>query len=86
MATVTQLLDALATHRLSLDDVAAEFRRRTWPARVRATDAQAFGVEDEDAPDPDSWAAVEADSRLTAEQYVILAVARKESLIANRNA
>lgn len=75
MATrsVAELLDALAAGRVDAATVAADFRTRTWPARRRATEAQAWGVEDEPAPAPNSWELVESDSRLTTQQYLVLA-------------
>lgn len=75
MATVQDLLDDLVAGRRTLDAVAQEFADRDWPKPKRASDAQAWGVEDDDAPDPDSWAAVNACSALTAEQYATLAAA-----------
>lgn len=73
--TVQDLLDDLLAGRLSLDDVAQEFAKRDWPSPSQVTDAQAWGVTDDDAPDPDSWAAVNACSRLSPEQYATLAAA-----------
>lgn len=72
MATVTEMLDRLASGRATLDEVAADFATRTWPKRAPITDAQAHGVHDIDPPDPNSWAAVSTDSRLTPQEYETL--------------
>lgn len=80
MATVTALLDQLAAGELTVDEVAADFRTRTWPAVDRATwDEAQLGVE-ADAPGPDSWDAVNADFRVTPETYTRLAAAYQEAL------
>lgn len=73
MATVRQQLDALAGDGSRLDAVARDFAARSWPGREKATDAQAWGVVDDDAPGDNDWALVEQDSRLTAAQYRVLA-------------
>lgn len=75
--TVTQLLDLLAADQMTVTQVAEEFRNRKWREPKRATDAQAWGAADDDAPDPDSWDAVNADSRLTPDEYVQLSQAYK---------
>ena len=75
MATVKELLDGLVGGTVTLEQVAEDFAGRTWPAQKRPTDGQAWGVLDDDAPDPDSWDAVNACSALTAEQYNTLAAA-----------
>ncbi|MEV4511369.1 hypothetical protein AB0K00_20630 [Dactylosporangium sp. NPDC049525] len=67
-----ELLDDLAAGRLTLAQVAADFRTRTWPPRRQATEAQMWGVHDADLPEDDSWQLVETDSRLTAAQYAVL--------------
>lgn len=72
MATVSDLLDKLADGKMTVDQVAKDFASRKWPAHKRATDAQAHGVEDEDPVDPNSWDAVNADSRLSSDQYAKL--------------
>jgi len=72
MATVKALLDRLAAGGMTAAQVAADFRGRSWPARPQASDAQAFGVADGDPPGDDSWALVEADSRLSPAQYAVL--------------
>jgi hypothetical protein len=75
MATVQEQLDRLVAGDLSLEQVAADFAARTWPQRKQATEAQAWGVTDDDAPDPNSWAAVDACWALTPAQYATLAAA-----------
>lgn len=75
MASVQDLLDSLVAGRLTIDEVAAAFAQRTWPAPAEVSDAQAWGEADDDDPDPDSWAAVNACSALTSEQYATLAAA-----------
>lgn len=73
MATVRQLLDRLAAGQVTTEEVAADFRRRSWPSRRPATDAQRWGVADDEPDDgDDSWSLVETDSRLTAAQYAAL--------------
>lgn len=72
MATVTDLLDKLAAGKMTVDEVAKNFATRDWPDRKPATDGQAWGHDDVDEPDPDSWDAVNADSRLTSDQYAQL--------------
>jgi hypothetical protein len=79
MATVRQQLDALAADGSKLDAVVADFAGRSWPARKRSTDAQAWGVEDDDVPGDNDWALVEQDSRLTGAQYRVLAEAYRRS-------
>lgn len=81
MATVTELLDDLAEGRASLDETAQLFRTRKWPKPAGdPSHAQAWGEADDDSPSPDSWAAVDADSRLTADQYEVLAEAYEDAL------
>jgi hypothetical protein len=77
MATVGEMLDRLDAGELTLDEVAADFRGRRWQPEPAATDAQVWGVADDDEPSGDSWAVVNADSRLTPEQYQTLASARQ---------
>lgn len=77
--TVTDLLDQMAAGQLTVKQVADEFRNRKWRAPKTATDAQAWGAADEDPPDPDSWDAVNADSRLTPDQYTLLSQAYKQA-------
>lgn len=79
MATVAELLDRLASGAATLDQVAADFAVRSWPAHKPATDEQAWGLADDEAPDPNSWDAVNADSRLTPEQYQVLARAKSRA-------
>lgn len=80
MATVSELLDDLVAGRTSLDEVADDFRQRTWPKPAPATVAQQWGVTDDDSPDPDSWKAVDANSALTSTQYEALAEAYNQAL------
>lgn len=75
MASVQDMLDGLVSGRLTVDVVAADFAHRTWPKPAPVSAAQAWGEADDDAPDPDSWAAVNACSGLTSEQYATLAAA-----------
>lgn len=82
MRTVTELLDALADGRMTVEAVAADFAGRAWPKRRPATEAQVYGVADDAEPDPDSWDAVNADSRLTAAQYATLSKAYQNALTA----
>lgn len=75
MATVKELLDQLVDDKISLDVVAADFAKRSWPKPKPTTDAQAWGVADDNDPDPNSWAAVDACWALTSAQYATLAEA-----------
>lgn len=86
MATVDELLDQLAAGKTTLAEVAADFARRAWPTPPAAGDskARAWGVADDDAPAPDSFAAVSTDPRLTAEQYATLAKAYQAAIAARR--
>lgn len=72
MATVTEMLDRLASGRATLDEVASDFATRSWPKRQPLTDAQRHGVHDVEPPDENSFAAVHADSRLTPQEYKAL--------------
>lgn len=72
MATVKELLDQLASKKLTVSQVAADFRARTWPPRPEPSAAAAWGVEDDEPPSDDSWALVESDSRLNASQRAVL--------------
>ncbi len=74
-ATVQDLLNQLHAGEIAFADVVAAFATRTWPAQTPATDSEAWGVTDVNAPDPNSWAVVDADSRLTVDQYQALAYA-----------
>lgn len=71
--TVQQVLDRLADKSMTLQAAVDDFRSREWSKPKRASLAQAYGVEDDDAPDPNTWDAVNADSRLTPAQYQALA-------------
>jgi hypothetical protein len=80
MATVRELLDRLHAGDTGIEDVARAFRERAWPQQPAApTKAELWGVADAPGPTPDSWAAVEADSRLTGEQYQLLADAYSQA-------
>jgi hypothetical protein len=74
--TVRELLDQLAEGKVSLADVAADFALREWPPMRKASEAQVWGVADDDPVDPNSWEAVNIDSRLTPEQYNVLGRAK----------
>lgn len=82
MATVKDRLDQLAAGKMSLDQVAQDFATRKWPPRTPTTDGQFWGTEDVDAPDDNSWDAVNADSRLTTDQYAALCDAHAKALAA----
>lgn len=72
MATVRDMLKAYDARRVTLDDLAADFRRRKWAPVKTTTDAQAWGVVDDDAPNPDSWEIVDAWPTLTPDAYAAL--------------
>lgn len=81
MDTVKDMLDALVSGQASLDDTAARFRARRWPARVLPdSPAQMWGIEDGEVSEADSWGAVDSDSRLTVAQYQVLAQAYENAL------
>lgn len=80
MATVQQVLDALAEGRMTLDDAAADFRSRRWPAIPKTTDAQAWGAQDDSPAHPDSFDTVTSDSRLSSTQYAQLAQAYTQAV------
>lgn len=84
MATVKELLDDLAAGRKTAAEVAADFRTRSWPAPQRAGDAVAYGVADDDPPGDDSWALVEADSRLNPSRFAVLHAAHERAFAARR--
>lgn len=77
--TVEELVNGLAAGRYSLNEVVEDFRTRDWPRRPPTSDAQAHGVVDMPASDPNSWDAVNACSRLKPEQYAALLQARRAS-------
>lgn len=66
------MLDRLASGRATLAEVAADFAARTWPAKTPLTEAQLYGVHDLPPRDPNSFAVVHADHRVTPEQYEVL--------------
>lgn len=72
---VREVVDALVTNEITLQQAADIFKRFDWQERQQATEAEAYGVVDDDAPDDDSWSTVETDPRITAEQYAVLAAA-----------
>lgn len=71
--SVRDVLDRLAAGKMTLDDVAEDFRTRRWPALPKTSDAQAWGVQDDTPAPNNSWDVVNSDSRLTPEQYKTLA-------------
>lgn len=72
MASVRELLDQLAAKKITVAQVAADFRARSWPPRQGPSAAAAWGVEDDEPAGDDSWALVESDSRLSAPQRAVL--------------
>lgn len=78
--TVTEVLDRLAAGTITLEQAEADFRRRTWPKPPSQTYGQAAIGDLGPAAGPDSWDAVNADSRLTAEAYQRLAAARRDAM------
>ncbi len=77
---VTEVLDQLAAGTITLEQAEADFRSRAWPTPAPpATFAQAAMGDAGPAPDPDSWAAVNADSRLSAQAYQRLAAAARRT-------
>lgn len=77
--SVRDVLDGLASGRITLDQAADNFRKRSWPKLPKTTDAQAWGVQDDTPAPADSWDVVNSDSRLTPEQYQALAKAYGEA-------
>lgn len=77
MSTVRQMLERYHAGQVTLDELARDFTSRQWPVQPQATAAQAWGVHDGEHPGDDSWAAVDADSRLTPDEYQRLAQARQ---------
>ncbi|MFY1595479.1 hypothetical protein [Micromonospora sp. WMMD737] len=71
--SVRDVLDGLMAGRITLDQAATDFRQRRWTALPKTTDAQAWGVHDDTPASGDSWDLVNSDSRLTPEQYKVLA-------------
>ena len=80
MATVRALLDNLVTGRATLTDVARDFSERAWPAMPTVDDSERWGVTDPVVPAGDSWAVVQNDPRLTAEQYQVLGNAYRKAV------
>lgn len=75
MSTVKEMLDDLHSGRVSLADTATLFAARDWQPPKAATDAEAWGEADDDAPGDDSWDTVNAAWWLTPEQYRTLSAA-----------
>ncbi|MFC0504237.1 hypothetical protein [Micromonospora costi] len=82
MSSVRDVLDRLAAGEITLKQAAEDFRTRKWPAQPATTEEQAWGVHDDPAPAEDSWDLVNADSRLTSDQYKVLAEAYTEAISA----
>jgi hypothetical protein len=80
MATVKALIDDLVEGRATLADVARDFGTRSWPAMPEADEAAAWGVTDAPVPPAESWAVVQDDPRLTAEQYQMLGAAYRRAV------
>ena len=80
MATVKTLLDDLVAGRATLADVARDFGTRAWPAMPEVDEAAAWGVTDAPVPPAESWAIVQNDPRLTAEQYQMLGAAYRRAV------
>ncbi|MBM0201897.1 hypothetical protein JNW90_01340 [Micromonospora sp. STR1s_5] len=78
--TVRELLDLLAASEVTVDEVAEDFRSREWPKAPTASDAEVWGVADSPVPGVDSWATVNADSRLSPDDYQLLGDAYREAL------
>lgn len=70
---VVDVLDDVATGRVSAEVAGDEFARRTWPLPVPATPGEAWGVVDDPAPVEESWTLVNVDSRLSPDSYRVLA-------------
>lgn len=68
-ATVTELLGRYHAGELSIEQLAGQLRGRSWPPRPPVSDAQAYGLADNDPVDDDSWQAVETDPQLSADDY-----------------
>lgn len=79
MATVTEMLDRLASGQATLAQVAADFATRKWPKQRPLTEAQTWGVEDLPPTDPNSWDVVTIDPRVTPAQYQVLFNAAKNT-------
>ena len=78
MATVKELLDRLVAGDISVDEVAADFRGRTWKKRQPASKAEVYGVADPEPADEDNdWGLVNEDPRITPAQYEILSRAKR---------
>jgi len=75
VATVRQLLDGYVARRVTLDQLAANFRARRWPTTV----VDEWAVEDP-PPSDDSFDVVAADSRLTAAEYARLQAAYRTAV------
>lgn len=82
MATVKDMLDALASGQASLEQTAARFRTHQWSLPARADDdiAAMWGQADDELPGENTWGVVDADSRLSPAQYQVLADAYEQAL------
>jgi hypothetical protein len=77
---VGQVLDGLAAGRIGVGDAAADFAGRTWSRPAETSDAQAWGAADDPPAAPDSWTIVNADSRLSTDDYQTLAAAYQSAV------
>lgn len=80
MATVKELIDDLVDGRTSLAEVARDFSTRSWPTMPEVDEAAAWGATDAPVPPADSWAIVQNDPQLTAEQYQVLGAAYRKAI------
>lgn len=80
MATVQAVLDDLVGGRTALAEVVRDFSTRSWPAMPEVDEAAAWGVTDAPVPPTESWAIVQDDPRLTAEQYQALGAAYRKAV------
>lgn len=80
MANVRDVLDQLAAGQITLAVAAEDFRTRKWPKLPKTSDAQAWGVVDDTPAGGDSWDVVNSDSRLTSDQYKVLAGAYAQAV------
>lgn len=80
MASVKEVLDQLVGGRISLNQAASDFATRSWPSMPAADEAAAWGVTDAAVPPAQSWAVVQNDPRLTAEQYQVLGAAYRKAV------
>ena len=81
MATVRQLVDALAAGTLSVDMVVQDFSRREWPNPRKLSGTQ--NLDESPAPDDNSFDVVSESGRLTPTQYRKLAAAYERAVSAD---